>query len=513
MITSASRWALSLACVLCLLSASPALAEDVECAPAPWAKLSSSDAKAKGTSFTPSVRLQARVEDLSTFTLDKFDTKYSHSPALNTRASVGMTYFSGLNFKPLFLKLEYAHDLAQGVVVGGARNEGLTYGPNTAEYDEHLLRKAYMTIALKGNLVLGAGVTTSEWGLGLIANGGTRYAQPGSASFTDPRGGDTVMRVLLAGRKGKAQVFVAADQILQDDVLLEGDEARQLVGGVKYVHKVDDGKGFEVGLYGVHRLQRTADAKDTEVTVVDAYAKVEHTFSPHLRLQVEGEFATIFGTTDLAATPDSPVQEVMQLGGALRINLDANYFGGVLDVLYASGDRDFEDGSQNAFKADINYEMGLMLFRHVIAAQSARFPTTASDPDLSGYPNEDLDRLPTRGAVSNTIAIFPRAWWRPTSGLELYGGPLIALTAVDYSDPLNTKLAGGDNRNPLDAEPSGYLGTEVDLGLRYRATLANTKLTLALEGALFFPGGAFDNANGDSMEMIYGGRGLISYAF
>jgi hypothetical protein len=215
----------------------------------------------------------------------------------------------------------------------------------------------------------------------------------------------------------------------------------------------------------------------------------------------------------LGPSADFPTHDVLQLGGILRVSLNSTYFGGVLDILYASGDRDYEDGHQNGFKADINYEMGLMLFRHVMAAQTARYPATASDPDLSGYPNEDLDRLPTRGAVTNTIAFFPRAWWRPATGLEIYGGPLIALSAVDYSDPLNTKLAGGDNRNSLDATPSGYLGTEFDLGVRYRAVLSTTELTLGLEGALFLPGGAFADAEGGSLDIIYGGRGLVSYAF
>ena len=504
-----SRYVLAVASVLSLTTETLAETNEKDCAPKPWADLSAPSAKPTGSGFTPHVLLQARVEDSSPFTLDKFGTAYAHAPALNSRMHVGLTYQSGLALQPLFLKLEYGHDLVQGVVVGGARNEGLTYGPNADSALEHQLRKAFATVALKRHLVLGAGVTTSDWGMGLLANSGDRQPAAGSAAFADPRGGDIVARVLLAGGFGSTQLFVAADQVLSDDVLLEGDEATQLVAGAKY----KDGESLELGIYGVHRQQKSNDAKATTVNVIDAYAKSVFEMNDYLKLIVEGEFAAIFGTTELGPSPDFPTHDVLQLGGALRLTLDANYFGGVLDVLYASGDRDFEDGQQNAFKADFNYEMGLLLFRHVMAAQSARFPETASDPDLSGYPNEDLDRLPTRGAVTNTLAFFPRAWWRPVDGLEVYGGPLIALAAVDYSDPLNTKLNGGDNHSPLNAPSAGYLGTEIDLGIRYRTTIAKTHLTLGLEGALFFPGAAFDDAAGTTLDLIYGGRGLVSYAF
>jgi hypothetical protein len=507
--TFTARSVMLVACSFCLLITPSAQAEESDCAPGPWANLAESDAKSTGAGFVPKVELQARVEDASGFVLDKTGTTYSHAPALNTRLHVGLTYQSGLSLSPLFLKVEYGHDLVQGVIVGGSRTEGMMFGPNSEEHTLHHLRKAFLTVALKRNFALAAGITTSDWGLGLIANNGQRKAQPGSAAFTDPRGGDTVLRVLVAGGTAALQVFAAADQVIEDDVLLEGDEARQVVGGLK----VRDGKKLEAGLYGVHRVQTSSAGKETRVTVIDAYGAFEHELSPYLHLKIGGEFAAIFGTTELGPSADFPTHDVLQLGGILRVSLNSTYFGGVLDILYASGDRDYEDGHQNGFKADINYEMGLMLFRHVMAAQTARYPATASDPDLSGYPNEDLDRLPTRGAVTNTIAFFPRAWWRPATGLEIYGGPLIALSAVDYSDPLNTKLAGGDNRNSLDATPSGYLGTEFDLGVRYRAVLSTTELTLGLEGALFLPGGAFADAEGGSLDIIYGGRGLVSYAF
>ena len=39
---------------------------------------------------------------------------------------------------------------------------------------------------------------------------------------------------------------------------------------------------------------------------------------------------------------------------------------------------------QNAFRMDPNFEVGLLLFRHVLAAQTGRAPVTAGDPTLVG---------------------------------------------------------------------------------------------------------------------------------
>lgn len=486
----------------------PALAADAPCAPAPHANLTPSETS-DGAVFVPFVHLMGRVEEASSFSLDKLGTPYTHNTALNTTLRVGMTTHSGKRLAPLFTRFEYEHDMLAGVVVGGTTDRGLTHGPNSERVQKSRIRRAFVTVAAGTYVVLGAGVTMSQWGLGLIANDGNQFAGPGSASFTDPRGGDSVLRLLLASGTDAFKVFVAADKVLQDDVLLQGDKARQVVAGLTYTHKTS----LEAGIYGVMRQQDTRDAKRTDVMVLDAYAKWNMALSPFLRLKVEGETALITGTTDLGPNPQFPSHEVLQMAGALRVSLDANYFGGVIDVLYATGDRDFEDGQQNAFKADINYEMGLLLFRHVLAAQSARFPSTATDADLSGYPSEDLDRLPTRGSVTNTLSIFPRVWWRPSAGVELYGGTLIAFSAVDTSDPLNTKLAGGENRNPYDAKPGSYLGTEFDLGMRYRTLISGTEFNLGLEGAVLLPGSAFAQPSDATLAPIYGGRFLINTLF
>jgi hypothetical protein len=140
-------------------------------------------------------------------------------------------------------------------------------------------------------------------------------------------------------------------------------------------------------------------------------------------------------------------------------------------------------------------------------------PVHASDPNLLGIPSDDLDRLPTRGSITNTIAIFPRAWIRPFDGFEVYGGPLIAFSEVPYSDAFNSRLAGGEPKNALDGDAGQYYGTEFDLGMRLTGLLWGTQLQLGVEGAIFLPGDAFVNADGLDMDLVYGGRAMVNYAF
>jgi hypothetical protein len=100
---------------------------------------------------------------------------------------------------------------------------------------------------------------------------------------------------------------------------------------------------------------------------------------------------------------------------------------------------------------------------------------------------------------------------RPIDGLEAYGGPLVAFSAVPLLDPLNSRLGGGTARNALDGSPSNYLGLEWDLGLRYRALMHGSEITAGVEGGMLFPGGAFDRVDGTDMGTVYGLRGMLGY--
>jgi len=229
------------------------------------------------------------------------------------------------------------------------------------------------------------------------------------------------------------------------------------------------------------------------------------------RVTLGTEMALITGTTQLGPSPDFEEHDIMQFGAAFQAGLDLGELGANLDFLYASGDQNLDDGTQHGFRADVNYHMGILLFRHVLAAQSARGAVTAADTTLVGVPAEDLDRIPTQGRIGNTIAIFPRIRYRPIDGLEAYAGPLFAFAAASNLDPFNTRLGGGAPHNSLNAPGGSYLGTEYDLGVRYRAQISGALLDVGAEGGILQPGDALSREDGSSMGSVYGGRVLVGF--
>lgn len=456
------------------------------------------------------------------------NARFAPSPALDFQARLAANLETRKLLYPISLSAHYEQDFMTGVYHGGEANvEGVAY-PNERPCDPNQsegtlpcsaqLRKAYANLSLASILTLRAGYMTSHWGLGLLANDGAHGWTPESAYFGDPRNGDRVLRFMAAtgphrilGRP--TLVTVAIDQVQGDDIMLEGDRAEQSLAALVWGY----GQNRQIGAYVVNRHQEilTNDQnKTTDVWVFDLYTQWGWALSDSLRLQMELEGVFIDGDTTLAPSPEYPSSEVRQAALATRIKLSGDRMGGVFDMIIASGDQNFDDGRQSVFKADPNYEMGLLLFKHVIAAQTARAPATASDLSLVGQPNEDLERFPTRGSVSNTYTFFPRAWYRLASGLEVYGGPLLAWGEVPLADPRNTRFNGGYPANLL-AGNSGerFLGVEADIGLRGQVILGGIELMLGAEGGALFTGPAFKGEDGQGLGTIYGGRFITQLRF
>ncbi len=462
--------------------------------------------------------LAQRFETLGGFPVDRDATAQSGGLLFSPRVRAGVRFDTGKLLAPINIMAEYEHDVFTAAFSTEPAIAGQAL-PNDEQLD-HQLRKASARIALGPYLQLSGGVMTSHWGLGLLANDGAHGWQPGSAQFGDPRGGDRVVRGMISTgphTQWNAAAAVAVDSVWDDDALLtaqeqgrddgRGDGASQFVAAVQ----VGVGEPQGAGIYVVRRRQWTEDGRFLEVTVLDWTGRLEFDLGPAGSLKLEGEAAFITGKTDYIYSPEIPVQNVQQIALAGRAKWEWDNLGVVLDALYASGDPNPNDGRQSAFRADPNYEMGLFLFRHLLAAHSGRAPFVASNLDLVGEPAIGLERVPTRGAATNTIAVFPRFWYRPFDGLEAYGGPLLAFAEAPLSDPFNSRVAGGAARNALDGEGGTFLGTEIDVGLRYRALFWGTELTAGLEAGLLIPGDAFDNAGGESLEPIFGGRFTIDY--
>jgi hypothetical protein len=465
-----------------------------------------------GTRLLVPLSVATRLEGAGGVPVDAQGSRLTTGAATNLQARVGLSFNTRRALIPFNFGAEYEHDVLTGPASGGPELAGAGL-PGAGDL-EHQLRKASGRVSLGYYVHLIGGLTTSHWGLGLLANDGAHGWEPGSARFSDPRGGDRTARLALAsGPVTHLRIFAAFshDWIQDDDTTLDGDRARQYLGALTIGRDLPTTLGF----YAARRqLNNTRNGATLDIWALDLYGKTSQAlWGGAARLTVEAEAALIIGETTLSSTVERPTQDVLQLGAALRARLELGRWAAVLDLLYASGDANFDDGQQNAFKTDPNYELGLLMHRHVLAGMTGRAVSTASDPTLTGYPTRGIERFPTRGAHSNTVVIFPRALWRPLAGLEIYGGPLFAFCATALADPFNTKRAGGAPRNALNGAPGRFMGAELDAGVRLRALLGGTELTSGLEAGVLFPGAALARADGAIPDPVVGGRLTVDFRF
>lgn len=460
------------------------------------------------------VSFAERMDYVSPFVIDADGNELRGDASFDVRARVGARFSTERVLAPIRLYGEWQHDLVTGIHEGGIDRvtDDITLdAPRTAGVETQL-RRAYGQLDITPYLHLMGGRMTSHWGLGLVANDGAHGWTPGSAAFTDPRGGDRNLRgmAVVGPFTDHSLALVAGYDVAKaDDVLRASDTAWQVFGALNYGF----GRPTNAGVYVVSRHQESEiDGDTTEVWVVDVTGGHTFDLGGDLSLRVEGEGAFITGETTFGSSVEFDTHTVRQMGGLLRVSFASPHAGAVLDVLYASGDDNANDAVQAGFRADPNLHMGLLIFDDMLAGFTSRQPYTAYDPDLSGLPNEDLDRLTTRGQITNTLAVFPRAWWRFCEGAELYGGPLIALAPEYTVDPFHTRIAGGDPRNAFNVAGGKYLGTELDLGLRYRGLWAGTQLDVGAEGAVLFPGSAAEGADGQPIDPILGARLFVEYA-
>ena len=212
--------------------------------------------------------VQATSERVDGFAIDKDGTRYEPEPNLFSRARVGLEYrYTFAQY--IWLDAEYEHDLYTGLV-RGSTDPNLESDLNSEESFEEI-RKAKLALRL-GYVQFGGGITTSHWGLGLLANDGAHGWTPTNASFADPRRGDRVLRgYTLIGPFSPAKIAVsfAYDNVLSDDVLVGDDDATQFIGALI----VNPKASRTGGVYVARRTQDNGESGETNVTAIDVHGK------------------------------------------------------------------------------------------------------------------------------------------------------------------------------------------------------------------------------------------------
>lgn len=368
------------------------------------------------------------------------------------------------------------------------------------------LRRAYVEGRV-GLVGIQAGLVTSHWGLGMVANDGAHDPWFGRADF-----GDRVLRLRLAtrpldGGQTPLTFVLAGDRVVEDDTAewnpLEGGQAAwQGIGSVLW-------QGDQtVGLYGVYRNQTETDGeRTTEVGVLDLYGDAPIALGAWtLRLAIEA--AAIAGSTDRTQTYNAREGLSVSSGGVTGLATLSPEGDKLLCVLrggWASGDGDPDDDGSHDFAFDRDFDAGMVLYDEVQGAIEAQTHAQLLDPGNSGGPPEGVDALVTEGAFRRAAFVQPLVGGKPLSWLDLRAGVAVSWATAPPSQAFLTYRNGGVPVNHLGQPTSGYaLGTELDWAVK----VGDVDMEVgrdALRPALLVQGGhllAADNLGGGTVTLV-----------
>ncbi len=371
--------------------------------------------------------------------------------------------------------------------------------------------------------LLKAGLQTSQFGLGVLANSGDEDGE--KLLFDRQQGGDRVWRLLFVTKPFSSQgnaladVYTAlgGDLVWRDDFAswLDGDRAYQVIGSIFYQTE----EAF-AGVYAARRRQYDADGSRLDVTAFDGSFKLPF-FSEHptldAHLAVEG--VVLAGETDRVYPYDeSDTMGVLGRGMAIEFHGYHNktMLGTHILAGGASGDGNPDDGTLYRLRFDPNYNVGLILFDQFLPAVTRAYHQRAIAPEQQGEPPRGAENLINDGAIENAYYLNPRlSLGRENEGALLGLGALVAWSPQPWFDPYSTFAQGGE---PVGIQGNttelNDLGWEVDASLQYRASLLSGRLFMAVRGeaGVFVPGKAFRSVVDEQLSERYSlFRGRIDF--
>lgn len=411
-----------------------------------------------------------------------------------------------------------------GLLPGGDPLNREDYGPVLTEADLLNINFLYADANLPFG-ILRLGRQPLNYGATITAHEGGRYNRWGVSQYADAADRilfgtkiDEIIKTLsdpdhVADASLERGVVLAMfyDFFRQNDIATTDDNLRQM--GVNMQWLVDEADWFGQNWRGL-QISGTFTHLRNEQFGTRIYAfplgiktginNVDFTFQfSHLRGETS-EIAEGFGALQgRSARP----QRLEAYGAHGLIDLHLGPVTLSMEANYASGDASPRVTDPiNTFSFARDFNVGLLLFEHILAFESARSVAVGienlSDLDMESFP---LTEIQTDGRFSNAIALFPqihvKMLERPEHSLFARAGVLAAWSATSLGvvDAIQTALndAGGpieDNAiNYHGGVPARFYGTELDLQLGYKF---RENFFWTVEAAVLFPGAALYNEHG-----------------
>jgi len=328
-------------------------------------------------------------------------------------------------------------------------------------------RQAYAQ-ALVGAVQIQAGLVTSHWGLGMLANDGAHDALFGRTDF-----GDRLLRVRVAtrpfGPDRPLTVAFAADRVVADDSATMADAQAAWQGVAAALWADQDVTG---GVYLVVRDQLEADGeRRSQVGVLDLTGSVSRPVANGLDLVVQGEVAGITGRSSRSRTYTSPEGlDVASAGAMGRLGLEAPLWNASVYGGWASGDGNPDDGVSHDFSFDRDANVGMVLFDELGGAIEAQTWNHLTDLEHTGQAPDGVDATVTEGAFRRATYVQPVLGVGVSPIVDLHVGWLSAWSTAPIANPYTSFRNGGTPTNHLGEATSGRaIGTELDASLTLTA--------------------------------------------
>jgi hypothetical protein len=301
-------------------------------------------------------------------------------------------------------------------------------------------------------------------------------------------------------------LILAYDNLVTDDPLRLGDDVKEWITALRVLEPNLGGgiRDLEGRLFHTYRWDTH---NDTAVNAIGGRltARFGPVYTGFDTIGILGHTREVSQAFSVVTNDPPTSQAIQQFGLREVIRYDTRKVGFYMEVDYASGDSDPHVNTpltQMRFAEDTN--VGLLMFKHVLAYQSARAAAAASAVLTNlNAPTVPAEVIDTRGSFTDAFALFPQLDLRVTDSLLVRPGLLVAWAPAPVIDPIASQQRHPDGTlryvNFAGGKPGQFYGTELDGRIQYRMY---EHFIFDLEGAILWPGDALKDEDGYAARSV-----------